>query len=100
MAAATPIGAYFMTMFVNLNIVSASDSQNSIIGCALGPTIVSAMAKMIDQTTIWRTSPSAIAWMIDVGKVWRKIWSHVWTAVAIAGGPDGGGRTRPTPGFR
>ena len=60
-AAATPIGAYFITMFVNLNIVSASDSQNSIIGRAFGPTIVSAIAKIRLQTTICSTSPSAIA---------------------------------------
>ena len=72
-AAATPMGAYFMTMFVNLNIASASDSQNSITGRALGPTIVNAIAKMMDHTTICSTSPSAIAWMIEVGKVWRKI---------------------------
>ena len=73
MAAATLIGAYFMTILVNLNIVSASESQNSIIGLALGPTIVRAMAKMIDQTTICSTSPSAMAWMIEVGTMWRRI---------------------------
>src|SRR3954469_18339594 len=98
MAAATPIGAYFMTMLVNLNIASASDSQNSIIGRALAPTIVSEMAKMIDHTTICRTSPSAIAWITDVGNVWRRIWSQVCAVAEIAGAPAGAGSTRPTPG--
>src|SRR3954469_4601934 len=100
MAAATPIGAYFMTMLVNLNIASASDSQNSIIGLALGPIIVSEMAKMIDHTTICRTSPLAIACWIYVVKVCSRIWSHVWAVAVIAGGPDGAGRTSQTPGLR
>jgi hypothetical protein len=89
-----------MTMLVNLNIASASDSQNSIIGRAFSPIIVSEMAKRIDHTTIWSTSPSAIAWMTEVGKVWRKIWSHVWCVAAIGGGPEAAGSTRPTPGRR
>src|SRR6185436_5755108 len=100
MAAATPMGAYFMTMFVNWNIASASDSQNSIIGLALGPIIVREIAKMMDQTTICRTSPSAIAWMTDVGKVCRRIWSHVCATALIAGGPLGAGSVRPTPGLK
>ena len=72
-AAATPMGAYFMTMFVNLNIVSASDSQSSMTGRALGPTIVSAIAKINDHTTICRTSPSAMACTIEFGTVWSRI---------------------------
>src|SRR5689334_14358088 len=89
-----------MTMLVNLNIASASDSHHSIIGRAFSPIIVSEIAKMIDQTTIWSTSPSAMAWTTDVGNVWRKIWSHVWCTAAMGGAPDGGGSTSPTPGLK
>ena len=57
-----------MTMFVNLNIVSASDSHHSITGRALLADHRRARSpKMMLKTTICSTSPSAIASMTDVG---------------------------------
>ena len=61
-----------MTMPVNLNIVSASESQTSRIGFFLAWTMLRARAKMMLKTTTWRISPSAAAWT----KLWGKMWTR------------------------
>ena len=61
-AAPMPIGAYFITMPVNLNIISASPSQKpSMTSLGLPRTCESATAKRIDQKTICSTSLLAAA---------------------------------------
>ena len=58
----------------------------------------SAIAKMMLKTTICSTSPLAIASMIDVGKTWIRIWSHV---CAFAATSDFAAESAtPTPGLR
>ena len=61
-AAPMPMGANFITMPVNLNIISASDSQKPSIASLERPlTCDSATAKRIEKKTIWRTSLLAAA---------------------------------------
>ena len=77
MAAATPMGAYPMMMLVTRNIVSASDSQNTITGRPFSPIMPSATAKSMLKITICSTSPRAIASTIEVGMTCSRISSHV-----------------------
>ena len=62
-----------MTMFVTLNIVSATASHQATTGRPFSPIIPSAIAKKMLKTTICRTSPSAIARITDSGTTWRRI---------------------------
>ncbi len=62
-----------MMMFVNLNIVSAMPSQSVITGRPFSPIMPRAIAKMMLKTTIWSTSPFAMASITDVGMVWTRI---------------------------
>ena len=56
-----------MTMFVNLNIVSATASHQVTTGRPFSPIIPSAMPKKMLKTTICSTSPLAIASNTDSG---------------------------------
>ena len=85
-------------MLVTLNIVSVSDSHHSSIGLPLAPVMPSPIANTMLKTTICSTSPVAIASMIEVGTMCRKIWSQVWAWAAIGGAPAGAGSTSPSPG--
>ena len=99
-AAPMPIGAYRMTMPTNLNITSASPSQNpSIASLGLPRTWVSAMAKRMAQKTTCSTSLSAAA----SKKLWGTMCSRkppkvVGAALGMPAFGSGAGRITPTPG--
>src|SRR5947199_104134 len=67
-AAPTPTGANFMTNSVKRNMISASDSHHLTTAAALAPMLVTASANITEKTTIWSTSPSAIALIIEAGE--------------------------------
>jgi hypothetical protein len=71
MAAPTPMGANFITYSVNRNIMSASDWHQFKDHRCFDPIAVAASAKITAKTTIPSMSPSAIAFMIDVGARWE-----------------------------
>ena len=56
------------------------------------------MPKNTLKTTIWSTSPFAIASITDSGTTCRRIWSHV-CALAVISDSCPIGRLTPTPGF-
>src|SRR6266851_2011092 len=62
------MGANFMTNSVKRNMISASDSHHLTTAAALAPMLVTASANMTEKTTIWSTSPSAIALIIETGE--------------------------------
>ena len=86
-----------MTMFVNLNIVSASVSHHWTIGLPLSPSMPSAMPKIMLNTTICSTSPSAIALMTDSGTMCSRMSFQLCADAARSRSPCAG-RFTPTPG--
>src|ERR687884_425051 len=85
-------------MFVNLNIVSASASHQASTGRPFSPTIPRAIPKNNANTTIWSTSPRAIASITDSGTTCSRIWSQVCGAPASSACCPIG-RLTPTPGL-
>src|SRR5207253_9187800 len=87
---------------VKRNMMSASDSHQTTTGFAFSPMLVTARANITEKTTICRTSPSAIALIIDAGARCvtnsPNVCGFAGTSVAAASGL-GGGNTTPTPGF-
>ena len=87
-----------MTMFVNLNIVSATASHHATTGRPFSPSMPSAIAKKMLKTTICSTSPSAIASITDSGTTCSRIWSQV-CGLAVISDCWPIGRSTPTPGL-
>ena len=92
------MGAKYMTRFVNLNMVSDSDSQNASIGRRLGSdSSESAIAKRMLKTTICSTWPSATARATFSGNAWRTTSASVWRGATGPPGSSPSGGTTPTP---
>ena len=83
-----------MTIFVNLNIVSAIASQSWTTMRPFSPNRFKAKAKSMLKTTICSTSPSAMALITDSGKTWRRKSPQVCGAASFVSGGIGG-RTTP-----
>ena len=98
MAAPTPTGAKYMTMLVNLNIVSDRLSQKASIGRRRASLMVaSAMLNSTLKTTICSTSPSATDRATFSGKTWSSTSeADCLRPVTSAEGRADGGWT-PTP---
>ena len=72
MAAPTPTGAKYMTMFVNLNMVSDRPWATASTGRRFfSSRRASEIPKRTLKTTTWRTCPSATDFATFSGKTWR-----------------------------
>ncbi len=101
-AAATPNGANFMTTPVNLNITSATASQNpSIVSFARPRTCDSPIANSTDQKTIWSISLFAAASKKLCGTRCSSTPENVTLpATGAPAAASGDANDTPTPGLR
>ena len=89
-AAPTPTGAKYMTIFVNLNIVSDKLLHRISNGWRLSWRMsAKATAKMMLKTTTCSTCPSAIDFAMFSGKMWRIMSLAVGLVAGAASCPVG-----------
>jgi hypothetical protein len=102
-AAATPIGASFITKPVNTNIASAIDSHSATTALPRSPISSTAIANIMLNTTSGSTSFSAAAFTTLVGTMLMRCCCGVslaaLAAMSLAAWLVSAGSNTPTPGF-
>src|ERR1700694_2573818 len=94
------MGANFMTIAVNLNITSASPSQNpSTTSLGRPRTCDKPTANSTDQNTTWSTWFWTAASKKLCGTICSRMLANVGCSPPVTGAPSaGGGGVTPTPG--